>query len=155
MVIPEALVAPFREARQAVDLALPILIQQILAEFMQSGHFARHICRLRRIYSARRQALVSAIRQFMGADLTIAGTDAGLHLVGLLPSGVDDVNLGLCLAEAGISAVPLSTCYIRQPVESGLILGYGSVDIDAIRDATRTLAIALQSELTRLASIPA
>ena len=155
MVIPETLVAMFREARQAIDLASPTLIQQVLAEFMQSGHFARHIHRLKQVHAAQRQALISAIRQFMGDDMAVAGTDAGLHLVGLLPSGVGDVNLGLRLADAGISAVPLSTCYLGQPVESGLILGYGSVDVDAIRGATRTIASALQGELARAEPIPA
>jgi GntR family transcriptional regulator/MocR family aminotransferase len=155
MVIPEDLVAMFREARQAVDLALPTLIQQVLADFMQSGNFARHICRLKQVHSAQRQALIAAIRQFMGADMTIAGTEAGLHLVGLLPQGVDDVNLGLRLADAGISAVPLSTCYLGRAGEPGLILGYGSVDVDAIRGATKTLASALQSELSCMESIHA
>jgi GntR family transcriptional regulator/MocR family aminotransferase len=146
MVIPEDLVAPFREVRQAIDLALPALVQQVLAEFMQKGHFARHIRRLREIHSGQRRALIAAIWQSMDTDMTIAGTDAGLHLVGLLPPGVDDVNLGLHLAAAGISAVPLSTCYLGQPVEPGLILGYGSVDVDAIRGATEILASAVQGE---------
>jgi GntR family transcriptional regulator/MocR family aminotransferase len=155
MVIPEDLVEMFREARQAIDLALPTLIQQVLADFMEGGHFARHICRLKQVHSAQRQMLISAIRQHMGSDMAIAGTDAGLHLVGLLPSGVDDVNLGLRLADAGISAVPLSTCYLGRPIESGLILGYGSVDVDTIGAATKTLAGALQSELPSMESLHA
>jgi GntR family transcriptional regulator/MocR family aminotransferase len=155
MVIPETLLATFREARQAIDLASPTLIQQILAEFMQSGHFARHIRRLKQVHAAQRQALISAVRQFMGDDMAVAGTDAGLHLVGLLPSGVDDVGLGLRLADAGISAVPLSTCYLGQPVEPGLVLGYGSVDVDAIAGTTKALATVLQDELARAEPVPA
>lgn len=146
MVIPPGLVAASRSVRQAIDLPVPTLVQQALADFMESGHFARHICRLKEIHADQRQTLVASLREFTGADITVVGTEAGLHLVGLLPPGVDDVNVGLRLADAGVSAVPLSTCYLGQAIESGLILGYGCVDVDAIRGATKTLADALQSE---------
>jgi GntR family transcriptional regulator/MocR family aminotransferase len=155
MVIPEALVEAFRSVRQAIDLALPTLLQQVLADFMESGHFARHICRLKEIHSAQRQTLIAAIRRFPAADVTVVGADAGLHLVGLLPSGIDDVNLGLRLADAGISAVPLSTCCLGQATKPGVILGYGSIDAGTIEGAAKTLASVLQRELTRAEPIPA
>jgi GntR family transcriptional regulator/MocR family aminotransferase len=154
MVIPEDLIATFRSVRQAIDLPLPTLVQQALADFMESGHFARHICRLKQVHSEQRQTLVAAIRQFMGVDMTTVGTDAGLHLVCLLPPGVDDANLGLRLAAAGISAVPLSICYVGQANEPGLILGYGSVDVGAIKGAAKTLAAVLQSEPARDEPLP-
>ncbi len=58
----------------------------------------------------------------------------------LLPRGVDDVAVARRAAQKGASARPLSVCYLRAPARGGLILGYGGVDIEAIRQAVGTLA---------------
>lgn len=140
MVIPEDLVSIFRTARQAIDFAAPNLCQQALADFMHGGHFSRHIHRLNRLYSDRRKAFIKVLREQVGSDLEVVGTVAGLHLVGMLPHGVDDEAVARRLAMSGVSSVPLSTCWLGRPARPGLILGYASAEVDAIRKATKTLA---------------
>jgi GntR family transcriptional regulator / MocR family aminotransferase len=57
--------------------------------------------------------------------LEVIGAEAGMHLVALLPPGVDDVAVSREAARGGISVTPLSTCYLKPPTRGGLILGYG------------------------------
>ena len=63
----------------------------------------------------------------------------GMHLVALLPPGVSDVAVARKAAKIGISAMPLSSCYVKSPVRDGLILGYGGVDARQIRDGMSKL----------------
>lgn len=149
LVIPMDLVPSFRAARQAVDMSSPSLSQLAMADFMQSGQFARHIRRLRPIYSTRREAFIDAIQKHIGGDMRVAGTVAGLHLVGLLAQGSDDALIARRLGEAGISAIPLSSCYLEPGGEAGLILGYANVEVEEIRAATKLLAAVLRQERLR------
>lgn len=144
LVIPRELVSMFRAARQAVDLASPNLLQLTLTDFIRDGHFARHIRRLKQLYSTRRQTFTTAIGQHLGDRLEIVGTVAGLHLAGLLPPRVDDWRIARELCATGISAIPLSTCYLGHPPKSGLLLGYANVDTDRIEAATKSLATTLR-----------
>lgn len=148
MAIPMDLVDAFRATRQAFDLCSPTLIQLVLADFLQSGHFARHMRKAQRAYATRREALAAAIRQQVGNDLEIVDTGAGLHLVVLLPKGIDDIPLCRRLAAAGVSAVPLSTCYLEPPAQAGLLLGFASANVDELRKATPILAKVLRETLS-------
>ena len=68
VVIPEDLVDRFVAVRHAMDVAPPSFYQAVLTDFMNEGHFARHIRRMRILYGERRAALVEALRKEFGSD---------------------------------------------------------------------------------------
>ena len=86
------------------------------------------------LYAERRKALVKAIRVQLGDVLEVIGAEAGMHLVAMLPPGVNDVALSRKAAHRGISATPLSACYLNPPGRGGLILGYGGTNAQQIHD---------------------
>jgi GntR family transcriptional regulator/MocR family aminotransferase len=139
VVVPEDLVDAFYSAREATDQFSSTLYQAAMTDFIHDGHFARHIRRMRMLYLDRRTALVEAIQNQMGDKLEVIGSEAGMHLVALLPPGVSDVALSKKAAEIGISAMPLSSCYLKPPARGGLILGYGGTDARQIHDGIRKL----------------
>jgi GntR family transcriptional regulator / MocR family aminotransferase len=139
MVVPEDLVDAFSAAREATDQFSSTLYQAVMTDFIREGHFARHIRKMRMLYVERRTALVEGIQSQMSGKLEVIGAEAGMHLVALLPAGVSDVALSKKAAEVGISAMPLSACYLKPPVRGGLILGYGGTDARQIRDGIRKL----------------
>jgi GntR family transcriptional regulator / MocR family aminotransferase len=94
---------------------------------------------MRMLYLERRTALVEAIQNQMRSKLEVIGAEAGMHLAALLPRGVSDVALSRKAAEMGISAMPLSSCYLKPPIKAGLILGYGGTDAQQIHDGMRKL----------------
>lgn len=141
VVVPQDLVDAFSAARDATDQFSATLYQAVMTDFIREGHFARHIRRMRMLYLERRTALVEAIRNQMNGKLEVIGAEAGMHLVALLPPGVSDVAVSKKAAEMGISAMPLSSCYLRPPVRGGLILGYGGTDARQIQDGMRKLGM--------------
>lgn len=153
IVVPPALVSVFRAIRGSMDFYSPALFQMVLTDFIHAGHFARHIRRMKALYMARRGALVAAIRERFGDELRIVGTDTGMHVVALLPRGLDDVALSRELAEFGISAAPLSTCCLERPGRRGLILGYGNADPGQIHESVERLAAVLRQK-HHLATVP-
>jgi GntR family transcriptional regulator/MocR family aminotransferase len=139
MVVPNDLVEAFSAARDAMNQFSSTLYQAVVADFIREGHFARHIRRMRMLYLERRTALVEAIQNQLKNRLEVIGAEAGMHLAALLPPGLSDVAISKKAAEIGISAMPLSSCYLKTPVRPGLILGYGGTDASQIRDGMRKL----------------
>jgi GntR family transcriptional regulator/MocR family aminotransferase len=149
MVVPTQLVPAFAAARDAADVFSSTLYQVVLTDFIREGHFARHIRRMRMLYMERRAALVEAIRNQMGDSLEVVGSEAGMHLVVLLPRGINDVAVSRRAAQLGISAAPLSTCYAKSfsrggLKRGGLILGYGGVSAREIDDGISKLKMSLR-----------
>jgi GntR family transcriptional regulator / MocR family aminotransferase len=140
LVIPKDLLGAFRAARGATDIFSTTLFQAALTDFIREGHFARHIRRMRMLYKQRCETLAEAIRSKMGAQLEIISADGGMHLAGLLPPDVDDMVVSRKAADIGVSANPLSTCYLERPKRSGLILGFGDTDTAQIKEGVRRLA---------------
>src|ERR1700734_967018 len=125
VVVPKYLVRAFFNARDAADIFSPTLYQAVMTDFIREGHFARHIRRMRVLYAERRAALVAVLRDNFGDAVEVVGSEAEMHLVALLPSGIDDVTVSKKAAAKGISAMPLSMCYMKTQPRPGLILGYG------------------------------
>jgi GntR family transcriptional regulator / MocR family aminotransferase len=150
VVVPKDLLVAFRAVRDATDIFSSTLYQVVLIDFIREGHFARHIRRMRMLYMDRRKALVGAIRSQMGGILEVIGADAGMHLVALLPQGLGDVSVSKYAAQNGISAMPLSSCYLKAPKRGGLILGYGGVNPRQIQDGIRKLRISMHRNFHQL-----
>ena len=143
LVVPKDLVPAFAAARDAADVFSATLYQSVLTDFIREGHFARHIRRMRMLYMERRKALVKAIRDQLGDEFEVVGAEAGMHLVAMLPPGMNDVAVSRKAAQRGVSATPLSTCYLKPPARGGLILGYGGANARQIHDAVCKLRMCI------------
>ncbi|WP_353064195.1 PLP-dependent aminotransferase family protein [Tunturibacter psychrotolerans] len=143
VVVPPRLVQAFSAVRDAADIFSSTLYQVVLTDFIREGHFARHLRRMRTLYMERRSVLVDAIHSQLGGMLEVIGAEAGMHLVALLPPGIDDRQVARQAAQDGISAMPLSMCQLTKQARGGLILGYGGTDTTEIQDGVRKLRASL------------
>ncbi|MEP6620135.1 MAG: PLP-dependent aminotransferase family protein [bacterium] len=144
LVVPPSLWTAFMEAREAFDVFPSTLYQLALETFLREGHYTRHLRRMRQVYAARREALVAGVREHCGDLLTIHNGDAGLHVATVLREGIDDVAVVRRMAERGMTATALSTCYIGAVKRSGLLLGFGGWDTVQIAGATKELGEVLR-----------
>jgi GntR family transcriptional regulator/MocR family aminotransferase len=144
VVLPTGLAEAFCAAREATDTFSSPLYQVVMADFLRAGHFARHIRRMRKLYMQRRTALVDAIAKHVPDRLEIVAADTGMHLVALLPPGMDDVAVSRAAARKGVSVRPLSLCCLQPPARGGLIFGYGGASVPQINVGIRDLKTVLQ-----------
>jgi GntR family transcriptional regulator/MocR family aminotransferase len=139
LVVPPALWDDFIRMRDAVDIFTPTLYQLALADFIREGHFARHLRRMRLLYQRRRDALLEGLARHCAELVTVHNADAGLHLAAVLHSGARDIAVIRRMTEQGLSAMPLSTCYLEGNKQQGLLLGFGGFDERRVMGATRQL----------------
>ena len=144
LVVPERLVDVFEAARGLLGDHNPVATQLALAAFIDQGHFARHLRRLRRLCTERRQALVDAVRRHLPADVRLGPTDAGLHaLLHLPPPHVDRELVGR-LHRRGVGVEDVSSRCWQVDGWNGLIVSYGASPPEAIDAAVRTLGQVLR-----------
>jgi GntR family transcriptional regulator / MocR family aminotransferase len=139
VVIPPDLVQSFLTVRRIIDIAPAGLYQDVLADFMKDGHFARHIRRMRVVYRERRSALVESIERELGSTIEILGSEAGMHLTVVLPRRSRDLEIAQRAAKQGLWIWPLSDAYFSDATRSGFILGFGSTPAEQIPEAVRKL----------------
>jgi GntR family transcriptional regulator / MocR family aminotransferase len=140
LVVPRNLVEPFRKAASLLQPPPSAFVQAALAAFLEQGHLGRHIRRMRTRYAERRAALTQALHRRVGASLRIELNAGGMHLLGRLPKGTDDVGLVARLREHGLTPAALSGCGVEAPYVPGLLLGFTNVDSSKATEAARRLA---------------
>jgi GntR family transcriptional regulator/MocR family aminotransferase len=97
---------------------------------------------MRRLYAERRAALLEAAREL---PLEIIAAEAGMHCVGWLPAGMDDLALVRTAASHGVDLVPVAN-FSMEPLErKGILLGYSEHTVEQIQDGVRRLAAAMRS----------
>ena len=147
VVVPPTLWTGFLQSRFAFDLFTPTLYQRALAEFLEEGHFARHLRRMRSAYLERRDALLRGLTLHCGDLVRVHNSDAGLHVTVLLRNGMDDHDVAERLGRRGIAALALSNAYVGPTRRQGLLLGFGCAAPQRLLDATRILGDVLRESV--------
>ncbi|GAA2508455.1 PLP-dependent aminotransferase family protein [Streptomyces gobitricini] len=86
MLVPESLADEVVERKRTMDLGNPSLDQAVLAHFITSGGYDRHLRRCRRAYRERRDALITALAEHFGGT-EVSGIAAGLHVIAACRGG--------------------------------------------------------------------
>ena len=127
-------------AKQLTDWNAPLVAQDVLTAFIAEGHLARHVRKMRRIYSERHDILQSAIERFCSRKLEVVGIGAGLHLAALLNGSVSATALIERAQAAGIRLHALQKFAAADHKAEGLVFGYGAIESQQIGDGVRQLA---------------
>jgi GntR family transcriptional regulator/MocR family aminotransferase len=141
MVLPPDLVDRFVAVRFSMDIYPPYLFQEVLSDFIEEGHFTRHLRKTRQVYKERRSALVESLaREFpTESGFEIHGAEAGMHLAMTIPEPFRDVDIAERAVHQRLWLWPLSPSYLTDKSRQGLILGFGSTPADRIPQAVHTL----------------
>ncbi|MFJ8694406.1 MocR-like pyridoxine biosynthesis transcription factor PdxR [Streptomyces roseolilacinus] len=126
MVLPPQLVDEVMAAKGTVEWASSTLDQLILAEFISSGAYDRHVRGMRLRYRRRRDQLVAALAE-QAPGIRVTGIAAGLHAVLELPPGSERAVLHAAalqgLALQGLDAFRHPDA---APGRDALVVGYAT-----------------------------
>lgn len=143
-VVPPALTQAFVTARYLVDRQPSSLAQAVVADFIEEGHFAGHIRRMRLQYRDQRDALVAALRQRLAGEIAVDQPDQGMHLVTCLRRGRSDVAIERAARELGVIVRAMSTMYVAARPRSALVMGFSGYPRQMIPPAVARLAKAFR-----------
>jgi GntR family transcriptional regulator / MocR family aminotransferase len=138
MIVPPDLVDGFTAAHLGSDMHPHVIDQAVIADFMIDGHFARHLRRMRSLYAQRQQSLIEAAAQ-LGDRMYLEPSDGGLHLVGWLPTDIDDYEVAKQALRHQVQVWPLSLNYLTRPPRPGILLGYAGATHEQIQSGIDAL----------------
>lgn len=118
MILPERLMARYRQQLGFYSCTVPSMEQLTLARFLDEGHFEKHVSRMKRHYRLLRDQLLQRLRRSPLADrMTVQGDEAGLHFLLHLQTGLSDEALEQQLLAGGIRAASLRHYAVDLPDE--------------------------------------
>jgi GntR family transcriptional regulator/MocR family aminotransferase len=129
----------FSNARFLVDRHSDNMAQSVLAEFMGSGMFNRHVMRMRKIYASRYAVLQAAGADFAAAGARLLPSQFGLHACLRLPDGVDEDALISSGMKSSVGLHGLKPTFTGKPGFPGLIIGFGNVSAERLAEAVKKI----------------
>jgi GntR family transcriptional regulator / MocR family aminotransferase len=145
LVLPQHIVRQFTSARGFVDRHSPILEQATLAAFMEQGHFARHIRRMRKLYLKKRSVLIKALKTHAADLLDVEAPDTGMHVIARLHR-LPDRRAANAVARNSLILMPISYYYAQQHRRgTGLIISFANATLNDIENAVCQIAASLRA----------
>jgi GntR family transcriptional regulator/MocR family aminotransferase len=143
LVAPPALVPALLELQRAGIRHLDSATQTVMADFIEQGHFQRHIRRMRRAARSRRDALLAGWPEVAGCA-TPSIPVAGLHLCLPVASLPREAELVAQAAAVGVELNALSRYWLPEgptppDARAGLVLGFAAVPEAQIEQALARL----------------
>lgn len=147
IIAPASVVDGFIAAHLSTDMHAHLIDQAVVADFMEQGHFAKHLRRMRVLHSERQHMLIDEAEK-IGCGMELKPSDGGLHLVGQLPHNSDDTSIAESALRQGIHVWPLSIHHYHSGGASALLLGYAGTTKRDMRTGFKVLADALKHRTT-------
>ena len=139
-ILPKSLLSKYKAVYSYYSCTVPRFEQQMLAKFMQQGHFSKHLNRMRKIYRKKHDKILSLLEN--ERDIKISGELAGMHMLLLFNKKWDEMHLHKELLKKQIRIQPLqqycltNTSYFEHPA---FILGFGGLPLAQIEEAIEAL----------------
>jgi len=127
MVVPADVADQVAAAIGTLERQGRVAEQMALAEFIESGRYARHLRRMRKLYEERRDGLVAAIERHLAGVVTVSDDAGGMHLSVRLDAPLRDVDVSTAARAHGLHLSPLSVYCLSAPdvaQYNGFLLGY-------------------------------
>ena len=139
-VVPEWARYALTLAKQINDWHCPLISQLALADFIREGHLARHVRKMRSVYTARHSTLNDAIREHFGERLRLIRSHAGVHLAAESRNAGSAHDLVAAAAAERILIEDIARYSESDRTQNGLVCGYGMIGVDHIGPAIEKLS---------------
>lgn len=141
LVVPQNLVDSFTAANAELYREGRLHEQAALAEFIDNGHFSRHLRRMRGMYGERRELLQKHMHSLLGELIEPCTSSAGLNLPVRFRQPLDDYALAADALTAGVLVRPLSRYALAADNRiCGMNLGFAAVASEHIAAPAQSLA---------------
>jgi GntR family transcriptional regulator/MocR family aminotransferase len=148
MVLPPALVEAFERTKSINSRHHSLLDQVVVREFIEKGHFGRHLRRMRKIYSQRHEALAHHAEKHLSGLLKLSPVEAGLQTIGWLKNGLSAEEVCSAAARRNVDVIPIDRFTRKIVGPQAIQIGFAAVDECAIEKGVKVLAGVMNDLIT-------
>ena len=141
MALPPGLMDEYNRRFTKFSTSVSALEQEVIAAFINGGHYERHLNRMRKLYGEKRAVLLEELGK-LGDAISINGENAGHHLALRLKNGPGEEKMTELAAENGVRVYPISPYFINgtpENYENTVLIGYASLPKERITEGVERL----------------
>ena len=145
MVLPQNLLKKYQKAFSCYASCVSRIDQYVLAAFMQSGNFIKHLNRMRTAYRKKVELIMDLLQPYRD-KIEVSGEKAGLHLLLGIKNGKSEAELVKGARSAGIKIAGLQNYYYlkrNNRTVPSLILGFADFSEENLARAIKELIACL------------
>jgi GntR family transcriptional regulator/MocR family aminotransferase len=148
MIMPKELARHCRQLIRVRYRAMPQITEQILARFIQDGHYSRHLHKTRRIYASRQKILLNILQEEFNDIFEPVNLAAGFYnLCYYRDQDIDEKHILVRCEQEGLGIAHLGYYYPdKKPPKKGLLLGFASSTEAEIIEGMKILGKILRSK---------
>ncbi|QZN97573.1 PLP-dependent aminotransferase family protein [Symbiopectobacterium purcellii] len=147
LVVPASHVERFRDMANHLCGPGATLNQATVADFMEQGHFARHLRKMRSLYAVRRGYLVDALLDTLGSRIDIQPQAGGIHVLAKLTGRQSDTSLAAAAQSNGLAIQALTHWQVCNTLHGGLLMGFANVtEPEIAKSWVKQLMAVIQSQ---------
>lgn len=121
------------------------VLQAVAASFIEEGHFASHIRRMRKTYMERHDVLIDAATRRLAGTVDVRPTESGIQTVGHLLTGHDEDRVAEAALVRDVIVAPLGRFSIAPITARGFAIGFSTSTPAEIRVSVERLATAIDA----------
>jgi GntR family transcriptional regulator / MocR family aminotransferase len=144
IVAPSWAIKTLTAAKNCLDWHCATPVQSAVAGFIAEGHLTRHVRKMRDIYGQRRELLLQSLQEQLGDWLVPIPSFYGMHIAALARAAADLEAVADALLRQQVKMHTLSRYFLGPQTKTGLVFGYGTVDLPEIRRGLSVLRKVLQ-----------
>lgn len=130
-------------AKNCSDWHCPTPLQTAVAGFISEGHLTRHVRRLRKVYGRRRKLIQDTLKRDFRGRLEPIESFYGLHTAAYCVNDAELEAVVEALAARDVRIHTLSRYGFGPGRRTGLVLGYGALDLEELAAGLNALSDAL------------
>lgn len=140
IVLPPKLLQQYKEKAGFYSCTVSRIDQAIITEFITTGHFERHLNRMRKAYKAKHDLLLASLKPY-GSKLHVYGENAGMHLVVELDTKESEHEILNRVKQHKIKIYGLSEHFISPPdnYKPTFLIGYSNLPENDLKNGIKKL----------------
>lgn len=151
IVAPPDVINKFVQLKQGADLHTSSFAQFVAYEVARDGFLDEHVRLIRKVYSERRDVMLSALKEHFPTDVTWTHPQGGLFLWATLPEGMDCQKLFRTALEHNVAFVPGESFYATNHVaRPHMRLNFSNATPEQIREGIKRLGAAVKQQMREL-----
>ena len=141
LVLPKCLLNIYEEKYKTYEQPVPRLLQKTLEIFIKEGYWDKHLRKSKVLYKKKQEILVNSITKYLGKNVTIIGSDSGLHLLIKINTTLTEDELIDRALKSEIKVNPTLVNWMIPPLDllPVIFIGFAGIQIEHIPEAIEIL----------------
>ena len=147
---PRIVIDHLNRVKQRSDLHASLLAQAAIHEFAKRGLLAKHIKRVKKAYSQRRDTMLESLAKHFPDEASWNRPEGGMSVWVRLPDSLNSKQLLLEAVENGVTFISGDHFYASSPQQNLMRLSFTMAGPQSIEDAIKRLGNLMKSRLVKI-----